>query len=212
MSNSVFPLLPGLTWDQVKTPIFSTRIQKSTSGREARAACYVYPLYYFGLSYELLRDTNASNELKQIMGFYLARQGAFDSFLYVDPSDYKVFNQAIGTGNGAGTNFQMVRTYGNFVEPIYDLALTGNFALPNGNEAVSINIKVANNNNTAYTWGNNALLCFNAAPSNGAAIIATFYYYYRVRFEEYGEDSDEAFVQFMRNLWELKKVDLYSVR
>ena len=37
MGNAVFPTLPGLKWGVTKTPIWSTQVQKSISGRELRA-------------------------------------------------------------------------------------------------------------------------------------------------------------------------------
>ncbi len=76
MSNEIFPSLPGLKWSQSKTPIFLTLAQMSASGRETRLPLYVYPLWQFDLTYELLRDTTGHNELKSLMGFYLQRAGA----------------------------------------------------------------------------------------------------------------------------------------
>jgi uncharacterized protein (TIGR02217 family) len=146
MSNEVFPSLPGLKWNQAKTPVFSTRIQRSTSGREAAAAFYQYPVYTFDLSYEVLRDDTLHNELKQLLGFYLARQGAFESFLYRDPSDYQASNQVIATGDGNTLAFQMIRTYGagnaTFVEPILNIqqpTLSGNELVENGSFSTTAN-------------------------------------------------------------------------
>lgn len=110
-----------MKWDQTKTPIFSTRIQQSTSGKQLRAAFFEYPLYQYDLSYEVLRDDSLHNELQTLMGFYLQRQGAFDSFLYVDPSDNTVIGQTIGAGDGGTKNFQLIRTYGGFTEPCLDV-------------------------------------------------------------------------------------------
>jgi uncharacterized protein (TIGR02217 family) len=211
MSNEIYPSLPGLKWDQKKTPIFSTRIQKSVSGRELRSPFYVYPLYQYELSYDLLRDSNAHNELKTLMGFYLARQGAYDSFLYNDASDNNTSSQAIGTGDGNTVAFQMVRTYGgnngNFTEPIYNIPANSNNTPIN----VYLNGNVQSANNYTVNGNNSGILTFNSAPANGANITADFYFYRRVRFEEY-EEGDDAFNQFMQNLWNLNKVSLITVR
>ena len=83
MSNLVFPQLPGVQWDQKKTPIFNTITQRTVNLKEARVSLSQYPIYEYQLSYEVLRDDTANNELKTLMGFYLSRQGAFDSFLYI---------------------------------------------------------------------------------------------------------------------------------
>jgi uncharacterized protein (TIGR02217 family) len=206
MSNSVFPTLPGLKWNQQKIPIFSTRIHRAFSGREYRASQYIYPLYQFDLSYEVLRDDTAHNELKQLMGFYLARAGAFDSFVYLDPTDSNVSNQAIATGNGAN-NFQMVRTYGNYAELIYDI-------IPNANNTPLIVYIDGNAQNAAnYTIGYNdsGALTFNSAPANNANISATFSYYYRVRFVEMGEGG-EGFSRFAQRLFELRQLSFITAR
>lgn len=218
MSNSVFPSLPGMKWNQQKTPVFSTMIQRSTSGREARASYYQYPVWIFDRSYELLRDDNTHNELKMIMGFYLSMYGAFDSFLFVDDSDSSANNQAIGTGNGTGNNFQMIRTYGangfNFIEPILNIQANSNNTPIN----VYINGNLESSNNYSINLLNSGILTFVSPPANGANVSATFSYYFRVRFAEYTSSLDspggggESFSQFMHNLWELKSMSLISVR
>ena len=96
MSNAVFPTLPGLAWGVKKTPVWSTNTIKSANGREMRAAYYRYPLWRFTLSFEVLRTRSAVNELEQLAGFFNARRGSFESFLYEDPSDNSVSGQASG--------------------------------------------------------------------------------------------------------------------
>ena len=120
VSGPVFPVLPGLKWDVVKQPEFSTKIQRSASGREARAAFWTYPLWTYKLGYELLRD-DATNELDTLLGFFLARRGAFDSFLFLDPDDNTITGQAFGIGDGVTAAFQLQRTLGAFTEPCRDI-------------------------------------------------------------------------------------------
>ena len=47
MSNAIFPTLPGITWDTIKTPIFNTITKKAVSGRETRVAYMAAPMYSF---------------------------------------------------------------------------------------------------------------------------------------------------------------------
>jgi hypothetical protein len=93
----VFPSLPGLAWNVVKTPTFQTRVQRAVSGRELRALDYPYPLWQFTLVYEFLRDSPAAgyDELRTLMGFCLQCQGAYGTFLFQDPSDYQVSAQIL---------------------------------------------------------------------------------------------------------------------
>lgn len=96
MGNAVFPEFPGLKWGRKKTAVWSTGTQKSASGREFRTAYYTYPQWRFSLSFEVLRTKASVNELEKLAGFFNARKGSFESFLYEDPADNAV------TDHGAG--------------------------------------------------------------------------------------------------------------
>ena len=118
MGNAVFPALPGLKWGTKKTPVWSTNIQKSANGRELRAAYYSYPQWRFSLSFEVLRTKAAINELERLAGFFNARRGSFESFLYEDPTDNTVTDQLVGNTVTGVTRYQLVRSFGGFVEPV----------------------------------------------------------------------------------------------
>src|ERR1017187_5177878 len=110
MSNAVLPVLAGLGWPVVKTPMFSTKVQRAVSGKEYRTAYYQYPLYTFSILFDLLRDVAAYLEQQELLGFFLARQGSFDNFLYTDPNDCVVTAQVFETGDGVNALFPLVRT------------------------------------------------------------------------------------------------------
>jgi uncharacterized protein (TIGR02217 family) len=207
MGNQVFPQLAGLKWDIKKTPIFNTVTQRTVNLKESRVSLSQFPIYEYELSYEILRDDLVNNELKTLMGFYLSRQGAFDSFLYIDPSDCLVTAQPIGTGDGNTKIFQLYRTYGGWIDTITDVQPRGaSPALPVFNVYLTGSLQAQN----SYSVSNyqSGLLTFVNAPSPGAVITADFSYYRRVRFVEYTEGSGDAFSNFMYRLWELKKVTL----
>lgn len=189
MSNAVFPSsLPGLSWGVKKAPEFSTKVQRSINGRELRAAFYSYPLYSFSLQFEVLREAGVTNELQSLMGFFLARKGMFDSFLYTDPSDYLVVDQSFGSGNGVQAQFQLTRPLGGFSEPVQNVNMIDN---------IKVNGTVVSN----YTVSGTGLVTF-ASPPNGP-LTWSGSYYYRVRFTmDVGE-----FEQFMYRLWQLKKCE-----
>jgi uncharacterized protein (TIGR02217 family) len=187
--------MAGLKWDSVKAPEFSTKVMRAVSGKELRAAYMSYPLYTFKLSYEVLRDDVANNELKTLAGFFLARQGQYDSFLFTDPSDHAVTAQSFGTGDGTTTAFQLVRAYGGFSEPVQNV---------NGTPSIYVNgtLKTVT---THYTISGTGLVTFTAGniPTSGQALTWTGSYYFRVRFT-----ADMAeFSQFLQNLWELKQLE-----
>ncbi|AEV24625.1 Conserved hypothetical protein 2217 (DUF2460) [Azospira oryzae PS] len=193
MSNTVFPSnIPGLAWDNTKTPVFSSVVRTAASGKELRAAFYSYPLWDFKLSYELLRNStvNGINELKTVLGFFLSRQGKFDSFLYEDPYDCAIADQQIGIGNGSNKVFQLVRDFGGFLEPVMNVKQVDA-------------IKVGGVATTDYSIDSKGKITLTTAPTSGQVVTWSGGYYFRCRFKE---DTAEA-RQFMYKLWDLKQLE-----
>lgn len=210
MSNLQFPDLRGLSWDYTLAPTFSTGVQQATGGREVRVAFWSAPTWKITLTYNYLHDDsehvdqNGCSELQQLVGFFLARQGQFDSFL-IDlaqltrkPLDSTVSGQPIGTGDGSTTSFQLVRNIGGYLEQVQN---------PAGQSATVYVAGVKKTQGTDYTITNGAV-SFASPPAGGAAITADFQWLWRVRFTQ---DSQE-FDNFMYLLWECKKLELMSVR
>ena len=197
MGNVVFPSFPGLKWDVVKEPGFTTKVQRAVSGFELRASFQAYPLWTYSLAYEVLRADQVTLELQKLMGFFLARQGQFDSFLYTDPDDNTVTDMQFGTGDGATVAFQLTRALGaggfTFIEPVQNL----NGAVVNIKDNGSV---VAGAN---YTVSATGLVTFTTAPASGHVLTWSGSYYFRVRFLQ----DVAAFSQFMQRLWELKKLE-----
>ncbi len=193
MSNNILPTLAGLSWDISASPQFSTSIKRAVSGYEARAAFIVYPLWIFSLKYDILRDNIANNELKSLLGFFNSRQGSFDSFLFAPPADSSVTAMSFGTGTGAQTVFQLVRSYGGYVEPCNNI---------NGAPQIYV-AGVLKTVTTDYTISATGAVTFVSAPANGAALTWTGSFYYRCRFMN---DSIQP-IQFMQNIYNLGKLD-----
>ena len=193
MSTNIFPDLPGLSWSRKKTPIWSTKVQTSASGKELRTSYFSFPKYQFSLSYEVLRETGQA-ELQALIGLFNKCRGSFDTFLYTDPDDCTVSNQVIGKGDGTTKIFGLVRTYSGFTEPIGAI---------NGTPTVYLNDAPA----TGYTISGN-VITFAIAPSSGTVISWSGNYYFNCRFIQ---DSME-FNQFLSKLWEAKKVEFVSVK
>lgn len=191
MSNAVYPTLPGLMFPTQKQPEFSTAIKKSVSGKEYRAAFMQYPLWTFDLTYEFLRNGMAGNDLNTLLGFFLARQGSFDNFLYTEASDYQAVDNSFGVGDGSTTQFQLVRTLGTFVEPVQNVNVLTNIKA-NGTVVSS----------SGYTLGSTGIVTFSTAPALNAVLTWSGTFYYRVRFTQ----DTSQFSQFMQDLWENKKV------
>lgn len=203
MSNAVFPSLIGLGWSVFRTSMWSTLRQQSASGKRMALGLWSSPIYQWDLSFDVLRSGLIMGvtytEQQQVLGFYNARQGRLDTFLYTDADDNSVTGQALGTGNGVTTIFQLLRTLGGFVEPVN---------APNAVTAVYLNGVLQ----SGGAWSVDAatgLLTFVAAPGGGVSITADFTYYFRCEFAASSSGGSSAnftgdtmsFEKFMDKLW-----------
>lgn len=191
----IYPILAGLSFGSTKSPEFNTIIKQSLSGYETRTSLRAYPRWLFQLSYEFLRTDATIDELKTLVGFYMQCKGGLTTFLYKDPYDYTVTNQTFGVGNGTLKVFQLIRDFGGFI----DLIQAVNTSL--------LVIKINGVTTTAYTIAN-GIITFTTAPANGAVLTWSGDFYFPCRFEDDKLDT----INFMKNLWEAKKVNLMSVK
>lgn len=204
MSNAVFPtILPGLQWNITKAPLWSTLKQRTASGRESRVALMSYPLYEMELSYDVLRSTSAYGELQTLLNFYLARQGAFDNFLFEDTymPDNAVTDQLFATGDGVTTQYRLSRNIatGGFIEPVMNVKVLTNIK-DNG-----VTVSGAN-----YTVSNTGLVTFSPAILAGHALTWTGTFYYRCRFDD--KMTLNEFMQYLFELRSLKMVGCLGVK
>lgn len=193
--------LAGLKFDSKKTPIWKTGIQESASGKEQRATRWSYPRWRFSLSFEFLRD-NVGSEYQTLVAFFNSRKGRYDYFYYVDPSEYQLSAQNIGSGDGTTLAFPLVKSLGGYTEPVFHSPSV---------TAVYINgvLQSSGWTLTASTGGyGNDTITFSSPPASGAAITADFQFAYVCRF-----DIDEAeFNYLMLNFWEMQQLDFVSVK
>lgn len=225
MSNALFPNLPGLTWVVKITPTTDTLIYPGADQNyEIRIPKMLDPRFEFELTYEFLRD-DSNDEKNTLMGFWLARQGPFDSFL-LDPAtltqkaaDSSISNQLLTVD---GNNYApLVRTMGvsGYNETIYTVnaisVVKGNgVTIPQ--DPVGHNVVPASGHwsywdaSPVRTYGGTSypgvVIQFGSAPAT--PVTVNFSWYYRVRFKE---DTAE-FDAFMFQLYELQKINLVTVR
>ncbi len=200
MSNLIFPTLPGLQWNVKKSPQFHTTIVKHTSGRETRVANYAYPLWKWEMSYELLRETQGYAELQALCGFFLARSGSFDTFLFADPAESNTASgDTLGVGDGFTTEYPITKSYAGFIEPVGYVDITTLQVMLDGVQVFSP---------TTWTLVTPNTLLFAVPPAKGVVVSADYTWYYRVRF---GEDMQD-YNNFMYQLWDLKKLTLEMVK
>ena len=93
MSNLVFPNLPGLDIAIKRTPVYATKVQTASSGKELRASFQSTPRYRYSLPLNFLRQAvlnTTSDEVDQLLAFFGAQKGRWDSFWLPDAA---VMNQ-----------------------------------------------------------------------------------------------------------------------
>ena len=198
----LFPALPGQGWSVHKKPTFATIVASHVSGREVRDALYVDPIWQFELTFDGLASDATSypglgaQSLQALMGLFLQCQGQWGTFLYVDPSDNFVSDQAVAIGDGATTSFTLARALGGFLEPVGWATSVAQVSV--GGAAQSSGWSLAAPNS----------LVFATPPASGAAIAASFAYAFLCRFD----DDAAEFEQAMQNLWRLDSLKFRSVR
>ncbi len=194
MSNAIFPTLAGRSYSAHKNPIWSTQVRSSASGREFALGKRTYPQWRFKIPFEVLRAAGSFTEYQQLVGFINARRGRFDDFLYLDPRDYLVSDQAFGTGDGVTTSFELVRSLGGFVEPV--------------GAAMAATIKVAGVT-TGVTWNADLnKVIFAAPPAAAAALTWSGDFYFRCRFLQ----DETTIEQFMCDLHTAKSIEFKTFR
>lgn len=126
----------GQSFSVMKAPRWANIVHTGTSGKEVRVAMQSTPLWDFTLTFGLLSQLQkypnvgsvpvptaeidivnlVSDDFKALGGFFLGRQGSYDSFLFDDPTDNWIAQQQIGVGDGASVNFQITRQFGEYAE------------------------------------------------------------------------------------------------
>jgi uncharacterized protein (TIGR02217 family) len=199
MSNEIYPALPGLSIEVKSTPMHNTLIRTSASGIETRATYQAFPTYLISLKYEVLR-AGAQYEKQLLEGFFNARHGSLDDFLFVDSKDSACVNQQFGVGDGITRTFRLTRSlvFNGLQEPvsaIYGTPIIKSDVVLQGASSYSINAFAGK-------------ITFNTPPAVGKLLTWTGNYYWRVRFNK----DETEFKQFLWDLWECNKVELKTVK
>ena len=193
MTTPTFPTLQGLAWPVNRVPKWDTLKQTPWSGKDTRLQKWSYPIYEFTLTFNYLSATDYAN----IEGFYNLAGGAAQMFQFQDANDKSVTNQGFGTGDGATTTFQLVRSFGGFVMPIF---------APTGSPTIKDNGATVNPAN--YTINATGLVTFTAAPTAGHALTWTGNFNWLCWFT----DDALSLSEIMKNIFELKKLIFESVK
>ena len=176
MSVPAFPSLPGIAWPVKRMPSGKSVRQESIGGRRTVLPLRATPRWSWEISYEFLRSKLFGDgsllELETLTGFFLTQMMSGGCFSYTDPEDSTASAQGFGAGDGATTQFQLVRSRGGFAEPVYLATIT---SLTVGG--------VAKTSPTDYSLGSTGIVTFVAAPAAAAALVWTGTFAWLCRFD-----------------------------
>jgi uncharacterized protein (TIGR02217 family) len=160
-------------------PNFSTNIVTSASGYEARNANWSQAR----LRFDAGPGVRGEAELQALLAFFRARRGPAIAFRFRDPYDYSSnamssaptpADQTIGTGDGAGDRFALVKNYGGGEQRRITRPVAGSIRIAiDGEEQVG-----------GWTVDEKGVIGFDRPPRSGAAITAGFLFDTPVRFAE----------------------------
>lgn len=153
-------------------PGFNTTVKSLSSGDEKRNVNWEQAKCKYDISY----GVKSPNDLRTIVAFFYARRGRAVGFRFKDWVDFFAFEQVIGTGDGTKTEFQLIKTYGDYVRTI---------TKPAGG---TIKIYI-NGIETTTGWSvntSNGVVTFTAPVVDDAVVSANFEFDVPVRF-----DTDE---------------------
>ena len=187
MALPVFPTIPGITFPAKRSQVWGGTSQEALSGKRVRTSYRSYPTYNYELTFSFLRSSNAFPEWQQLAAFINSVNGPAQLWLFNDTNDNTATSQSFGTGDGVTTTFQLVRSLGGFVEPVF---------FPNAITNVNIN----GTPTAAYTLSAIGQVIFNSAPAAAAALTWNGTFYWPCRFD----DDVTGFENMMSKLWELK--------
>ena len=192
MSLLVFPQLPTMEWNSTKKQKWNTKIQKSGSGRRKSLALWSYPEWEIRCSYKALNP----DHIEDAAGFCAQVRGQHQPFLWLDPEDYRQTGVRIGVGAGAQTQFYLIRNLANrYVEPVTDV-VPGTLTVYEDGVPVS------------FVMGDDGLIILQAPAVTGAAITASFDYYWRVAFA----NDDIDWSNFWYNYYKLNTIAMVTVK
>lgn len=212
--------LPGLGFGIKWTvEFFNMPSAVAVSGASIDLAYAATPLHTFELTYNFLRDQYGAaplipsvgqSEFKALMGFFMAVGGSAGRFTFLNPDDYTMTLQPLGTTDGVTSIWQIVRTLG-----------TGAYAGSDGTEPVgvvdttqpvSVYLNGALVSSSVYaivtTSPCNQLVQFIAPPTSGQSVEISCSYLYYCRFLE----NSLSFEKMYNDVWNATKVVIQSCR
>jgi uncharacterized protein (TIGR02217 family) len=152
-------------------PAFKTSVIVLSSGEEQRNEEWSQTRGAWNVGYGITRKS----EISDVVRFWLARRGRSRGFRFKDWSDFEGANELLGTGDGAATDFQLVRHYTDVV------TFTKRITRP---VAASVVVTVNAVATGAFTLQPGGIVRLTAPAPVGHQVRATFEFDVPVRFDD----------------------------
>ena len=173
---------PGISLGSRGGPERKTVVVSMAAGHEQRNQQWADSRRRYDAGY----GVKTVDDLYEVIAFFEERRGRLSAFRWKDWSDYRsgrpgdavtATDQQIGTGDGAKTAFQLIKTYGSAFNP-YERAITKPVA---GTVVIALNGVLQGGGYTVdHSTG---LVTFDAAPGIGVVVTAGFEFDVPARFD-----------------------------
>jgi uncharacterized protein (TIGR02217 family) len=170
MSNALFPNLPLICAGMEITPLWNTQKSNTSSGRQFTLGKRVDPNYNIKIPFNVLRGHTALFEYETLRGFFSARKGGLDDFLFKIPFENTALNYSFGAGDGVTTTFKLTKSLGGFSDFV------------GGVDTATAVINVSGVVTSVTFSADLSKVIFATAPAAGAALTWSGTFYIRCRF------------------------------
>jgi uncharacterized protein (TIGR02217 family) len=201
MTVPTFPTLSGMGFPTRET-LWSSQEEVAFSGASNAFPNWSFPRYRFTVPINVMQSGKVGaitlTEWQTFAGFFeTVKASAGQLFQFNFPDDGAVTAQSFGTGDGATTQFQLVRTLGGSTGPVYAWATASIFV--NG---------VLKTISTDYTINAYGVVTFTTAPASSAALTWTGTYNWYCRFD----NDNQAIEQMFFRTYSAKSVSFTTVK
>lgn len=181
MTIPVLPRTPSMIYPVKRTNEVQGTSLQAWSGRKTWLPNWPWPIYHYEIGFSSLHaDASGARagEYQALTGFWnIVQTQAGGYFSFRDPEDETATLQVFGVGDGTTRTFQLVRTYGGFVEPVRSI------------NAIS-QVRVNGSATGAYTTAAGGLITFTVAPPNGQSLDWTGTFYWLCQFDQTTADFE----------------------
>lgn len=163
---------PDVSYGAAGGPGYSTTVVATLSGREYRNSNWASARGRWNVAHGLRNR----EQVAALIAFFRARKGRAHGFRFKDWTDYQATGQVVGTGDGQGVAYQLVKTYSSGAETESRI-----IAKP-----VAGSLRITLDGIESDGWSLDAttgLVTFSTPPAGGVIIAADFDFDVPARFD-----------------------------